>query len=98
MITTKILHWIAAIGLAALVAALARQVGIFQIALRPRACSLCVRRLIWGMYHHPSGISRQSRKGYLIMVDLDKLTEKMASGAADQTSQRSLLGVAVEPS
>ena len=30
MITTKILHWIAAIGLAALVAALARQVWIFQ--------------------------------------------------------------------
>jgi hypothetical protein len=50
------------------------------------------------MYHHPSGISRQSRKGYLIMVDLDKLTEKMACGMAEQTSQRSLLGDAVEPS
>jgi len=35
VITTKILHWIAAIGLAALVAALARQVGIFQNCIAP---------------------------------------------------------------
>jgi hypothetical protein len=32
------------------------------------------------------------------MADVDKLTEKMACGAAEQTSQRSLLGDAVEPS
>ena len=32
------------------------------------------------------------------MADLDKLTEKMASGAADQASQRSLLGGVVEHS
>lgn len=32
------------------------------------------------------------------MADLDRLTEKMASGAAGQTSQRSLSSVVVEPS